>query len=126
MRLAAALMLFMAGIQSERSSPDHADQQHDDGDHEQDVDQPTHGVRGNQAQQPKDDQNGVLARPFGLIMRRVVEPESMRKVCLYAPATRALSPAAEGFAEFPGTWIKRWWLDAGPRSRGMTVKVSSR
>ena len=53
----------------------------------------------------------VLARPFGLIMRRVVEPESMRKVCLYAPATRALSPAAQGFAEFLGTWIKRWSVD---------------
>lgn len=53
----------------------------------------------------------VLAKPFGLIMRRVVQPESMRKVCLYAPATRALSPAAEGFAEFLGAWIKRWSLD---------------
>lgn len=50
----------------------------------------------------------VLAKPLGLVMRRVLEPESMRKVCLYAPASRALSPAAEGFAEFLGPWIKRW------------------
>lgn len=51
---------------------------------------------------------GVLAKPFGLVMRRVVEPESVRKVCLYAPAARALSPAAEGFAEFLGDWVRRW------------------
>ncbi len=51
---------------------------------------------------------GVLARPAGLVMKRVVHPESVRKVCLYAPATRALSPAAAGFAEFLAPWIKRW------------------
>ena len=54
---------------------------------------------------------GVLAKPFGLVMRRIVQPESVRKVCLYAPASRALSPAAEGFAEFLGDWIKRWSVD---------------
>jgi DNA-binding transcriptional LysR family regulator len=51
---------------------------------------------------------GVLARPAGLIMKRVVQPESVRKVCLYAPAARALSPAAEGFAAFLGPWITTW------------------
>jgi DNA-binding transcriptional LysR family regulator len=51
---------------------------------------------------------GVLARPAGLIMKRVIQPESVRKVCLYAPAARALSPAAEGFAAFIGPWIQRW------------------
>lgn len=51
---------------------------------------------------------GVMAKRFGLVMRRVVQPESVRKLCLYTPATRALSPAAEGFAEFLGGWLKRW------------------
>jgi DNA-binding transcriptional LysR family regulator len=51
---------------------------------------------------------GVLARPQGLIMKRVVQPESMRKVCLYAPAARALSPAAQGFADFLAPWIRQW------------------
>jgi DNA-binding transcriptional LysR family regulator len=56
----------------------------------------------------------VLAKPFGLVMRRVVQPESVRKVCLYAPAVRTLSPAAEGFAEFLGAWIKHWALSHNP------------
>jgi DNA-binding transcriptional LysR family regulator len=51
---------------------------------------------------------GVLAKPFGLVMKRVVAPESMRKVCLYSPATRALSPAAQGFADFLVGWMVRW------------------
>lgn len=51
---------------------------------------------------------GVLAKPLGLVMKRVVQPESVRKVCLYTPASRALSPAAAGFAEFLASWIRRW------------------
>jgi DNA-binding transcriptional LysR family regulator len=51
---------------------------------------------------------GVMARPLGLVMKRVVEPESVRKVCLYSPATRALSPAAQGFADFLGPWLGQW------------------
>ncbi len=51
---------------------------------------------------------GVLARPAGLVMKRVVQPESVRKVCLYTPSARALSPAAEGFAAFLGPWVQRW------------------
>jgi DNA-binding transcriptional LysR family regulator len=51
---------------------------------------------------------GVLAKPLGLVMKRVVQPESVRKVCLYSPAARALSPAAAGFADFLGPWIQRW------------------
>jgi len=43
---------------------------------------------------------GVLAAAFGLIQLRVVDPETVRKVCLYRPTGRSLSPAAEGFAEF--------------------------
>lgn len=51
---------------------------------------------------------GVMARPLGLVMKRVVQPESVRKVCLYAPAARALSPAAQGFADFLGPWLGQW------------------
>lgn len=51
---------------------------------------------------------GELAQTFGLVMRRVVEPETVRKVCLYLPAARGLSPAAEGFAEHLAGWLPRW------------------
>lgn len=51
---------------------------------------------------------GVMAATFGLAMRRVVEPETVRKVCLYAPTARALSPAVEGFAEHLGQWLPGW------------------
>lgn len=51
---------------------------------------------------------GVMAKPAGLIMRRVVQPESVRKVCLYSPAVRGLSPAAAGFADFLVPWISHW------------------
>ena len=37
-----------------------------------------------------------------------MQPESVRKVCLYAPGTRALSPAAAGFADFLGVWMRQW------------------
>ncbi|MGK8208296.1 LysR family transcriptional regulator [Burkholderia cenocepacia] len=42
---------------------------------------------------------GLLARPLGLVMRRIVEPEVMRQVCLYHSSNRAVSPAAEGFRQ---------------------------
>ncbi len=51
---------------------------------------------------------GVLARHFGLVMRRVVGPETIRHVCVYRSAARAVSPAAEGFAEFLLGWLKKW------------------
>jgi hypothetical protein len=41
----------------------------------------------------------VIAASMGLVMRRVCEPETIRKVCLYRRANRPLSPAAEGVAE---------------------------
>jgi DNA-binding transcriptional LysR family regulator len=53
---------------------------------------------------------GVVAKPLGLVMKRIVQPESMRKVCLYAPSARTLSPAAAGFADFLAVWIPRWAL----------------
>lgn len=40
------------------------------------------------------------AERFGLVMRRVLEPEAMREVCLYLPTRRAMSPSARGFAAF--------------------------
>lgn len=57
---------------------------------------------------------GVLARWFGLEMRRVLEPETMREVCLYRPQARHLSPAAEGCAEYLAAWLARWPQGAAP------------
>lgn len=51
---------------------------------------------------------GVVARPFGLVMRRVVDPETVRTVCLYRPTARAASPATEGFAEHLTDWLPQW------------------
>jgi len=51
---------------------------------------------------------GVIAKPLGLEMRRVIEPEIVRKVCLYQPTARKLSPAAEGFAQHLAQWLRNW------------------
>ena len=51
---------------------------------------------------------GVLATTFGLVMRRVIDPETVRKVCLYRPTGRALSPAAQGFADFLSGHLAAW------------------
>ena len=51
---------------------------------------------------------GILAKSFGLVSRRVLEPETVRKVCLYQFAARSLSPAAEAFAEHLAAWLPRW------------------
>lgn len=51
---------------------------------------------------------GVLATSFGLVMRRVVEPETVRQVCLYRPLARPLSPAAEAFADHLARWLPQW------------------
>ena len=48
---------------------------------------------------------GVWAERMGLVMRRVVNPEVMRQVCLYRPAHRVASPAVEGFAEHVQRWM---------------------
>jgi DNA-binding transcriptional LysR family regulator len=50
----------------------------------------------------------VLADAFGLVMRRVVEPEAIRHISVYRPTVRAFSPAAEGFAEFLLQWLRKW------------------
>ncbi len=51
---------------------------------------------------------GIAARPLGLVMRRVVEPEIVRQVCLYRSAVRSSPPAAEGFADFLVDWLLQW------------------
>ncbi|MDP9125626.1 MAG: LysR substrate-binding domain-containing protein [Pseudomonadota bacterium] len=56
---------------------------------------------------------GVLAGLLGLEMRRVVGPETVRKVCLYTPVARALSPAAQGFAAHLETWMAPWFDEHG-------------
>lgn len=51
---------------------------------------------------------GVVARPMGLVSRRVTQPEAIRQVCIYRAASRTLAPAAQAFAEFLGPWLKAW------------------
>jgi DNA-binding transcriptional LysR family regulator len=43
---------------------------------------------------------GGLAIPMGLTMRRVQNPTVTRQVCLYTPAQKQISPAAQGFMNF--------------------------
>ncbi len=50
----------------------------------------------------------ALANTFGLVMQRVVAPETIRQVCVYRPVSRAASPAAEGFAQFLLDWLPQW------------------
>ncbi|MES2951611.1 MAG: LysR family transcriptional regulator [Pseudomonadota bacterium] len=52
-----------------------------------------------------------LAATFGLVMRNIVEPETIRHVCIYRPVARALSPPADGFAEFLAPCLLRWDRD---------------
>jgi DNA-binding transcriptional LysR family regulator len=42
----------------------------------------------------------VLAERFGLVSRRVTDPETIRQVCVYRSTTRSIPPAAEAFGEF--------------------------
>ena len=65
----------------------------------------------------------VMARLLGLQMRRVVAPETVRTVCLYRPSGRALSPAAEGFAEFLTGWMPKWHAaQQRQRARAATLR----
>ncbi len=48
---------------------------------------------------------GVLAHAFGLIMRRIEEPEVIREMSLYLPSTRSLTPAAAAFVDFLGPFL---------------------
>lgn len=56
---------------------------------------------------------GVVANGLGLVSRRVIEPETIRKVCIYQSATRAATPAAEAFSEFLLGWLNEWNLQTG-------------
>lgn len=47
-----------------------------------------------------------LAQSMGLVMRRVVEPEATRQVCLYRPARQAGSAAAAAFAAHLESWVQ--------------------
>lgn len=51
---------------------------------------------------------GALASAFDIVMKRVVDPEVQRKICLYRSSVRAASPAVDGFAAFLGPWMKAW------------------
>lgn len=66
----------------------------------------------------------VLAEAFGLVMRRVVEPETVRKVCLYRPLGRSLSPAAEGFADFLASELMAWASGRGASLRRRRRKAA--
>jgi len=58
-----------------------------------------------------------LAHTFGLVMKRIVDPETIREVCVYRSTERALSPSADGFADFVMPWLKRWDRDMQARRR---------
>lgn len=63
---------------------------------------------------------GAMAPRFGLVMKRVVDPEVLRKICLYRSSQRTESPAVAGFADFLGPWLQHWstQFDVGkPRRR---------
>ncbi|MCI0151425.1 LysR family transcriptional regulator [Paraburkholderia sediminicola] len=49
-----------------------------------------------------------LARMYGLVMKRMAKPETLREVCIYAPKYRTLSPAALGFRKFLTHWLPKW------------------
>jgi len=51
---------------------------------------------------------GVVASTLGLVSRRVLDPETIRKVCVYQSTARAVNPAAEAFAEFLVDWLDKW------------------
>jgi DNA-binding transcriptional LysR family regulator len=51
---------------------------------------------------------GVVASTLGLVSRRVLDPETIRKVCVYKSTARAVNPAAEAFAEFLIDWLDEW------------------
>jgi DNA-binding transcriptional LysR family regulator len=50
----------------------------------------------------------VVARLYGLEMRRVGSPEVFREVSLYRPAQRSVPPAADAFGEFLTEWVGAW------------------
>jgi DNA-binding transcriptional LysR family regulator len=69
---------------------------------------------------------GVLAQQLGLVMRRVVEPETVRTVCLYKPVARSLSPAAEGFAQHLAAWLPGWGLKRSTTAKAASARAAVR
>lgn len=61
---------------------------------------------------------GVLATSFGLVMRRVTDPETVRNVCLYSTDLRTPAPATYGFAEHLRNWLPVWARSASIKPRG--------
>lgn len=59
----------------------------------------------------------VMAEPMGLVQRRVREPETIREVCVYRPAARATTPAAQALAEHLSAWLRQWRAERSPRRR---------
>lgn len=68
---------------------------------------------------------GMLARPLGLVMRRILKPEVMRQVCLYRSARRAVSPAAAGFATHLTAWTQANRKRFDGAGRGRTAMPSA-
>ena len=64
----------------------------------------------------------MMAKAFGLQRVRVVDPETIRTVCLYSPAGRSISPAAAGFAEFLAEALPEW----GRSSRSAALNATRR
>jgi len=56
---------------------------------------------------------GIVAAPLGLVVRRVKDPEVIRKVCIYHSAVRSVPPAAQAFAEFLAPWMQAWNKENG-------------
>jgi len=50
---------------------------------------------------------GVLAQSFGLVMKRVEEPEIIREMSMYVPRDRTLTPATTAFVEFLKPFLKK-------------------
>ena len=59
---------------------------------------------------------GIMAKPLGLLSRRVTQPETIRQVCIYKSNTRVVPPAAEAFSDFLERWLKQWNLSRSKRS----------
>jgi DNA-binding transcriptional LysR family regulator len=63
----------------------------------------------------------VLADGLGLAQRRVLSPEAIRKVCLYQPLSRTLSPAVLGFAEHLQRTLPHWRGSASLGNRKLSA-----
>lgn len=55
----------------------------------------------------------VMAENFGLVMRRVLDPETVRQVCLYRNQRTSELPVTETFAEHLIQWVPDWHTEYG-------------